>query len=181
MAVTYTNRKGVTYYLHRRERRGKARYVFCRDLGDGPVDEIPDGYEVKETPNGLVSVAKSKPRAITPREEAAVRRYLPPRCKLEVKGRELVVHEPLGDGGTGIEHASPWLRAAIVRQLERRERYEPVMRLTLTDENARWFEVTRRYYSGHGGWTYPLGGGSIDEVAREFVTKVGTQDYFELM
>ena len=181
MAVTHTNRKGVTYYLHRRERRGKTRYVFCRELGDGPVDAMPDGYEVKETPNGQVSLAKSKPRAITPGEEAAVRRHLPQHCKLEVKGQELVVHEPLGGGGVGMERAAPWLRAAIAEQLERRARYEPVMRLRLVDDQARRFEVTRWRYSGHGGWSYPLGEGSIDEVARRYVRKVGTQGYFDLM
>lgn len=181
MAVMYTNREGVTYYLHRRERRAKTRYVFCRELGDGPVEEIPEGYEVKEAPNGPVSLLKSKPRAITASEEAAVRRRLPPHCKLEVKGRELVVHEPLGGGGAGMGRSAPWLRAAIAEQLERRAQYEPVMRLRLVDKEERRFEVTRWRYSGHGGWTYPLSEGSLDEVARDFITKVGTEDYFELM
>jgi len=181
MSVAYTNRKGVTYYLHLRERRGKTRYVFCREVGDGAVGAMPDGYEVKETPNGQVSLAKARPRAITPGEEAGVRRHLPPRCKLEVKGRELVVHEPLGGGGEEMLRAAPWLGAAIAEQLDRRARYEPVMRLTLVDDLARRFEVTRWRYSGHDGWSYPLGSGSIDEVARAFVTKVGTQAYFELM
>ena len=181
MAVTYTNHKGITCYLHRRERRGKPRYAFCRELGDGPVEAIPDDFEVKESLNGQGSLARSKPRSVTPGEEAAVRRHLPPHCRLEVKERELVVHEPLGWGGAGMSRAEPWLRAAIAEQLERRAQYEPVLRLRLVDEEERRFEVTRWRYSGHGGWTYPLGEGAIEEVARDFVTKVGTRDYFELV
>lgn len=95
MAFQHTNRRGVTYHLHRRERNGKTRYVFTRKPGEGALDAIPDGYEVRESVNGQVSLAKSTPRWITTAEEATIRRVLPVACRLEIKGRQIIVFEPV--------------------------------------------------------------------------------------
>lgn len=53
MAFTYTNRKGVTYYLRAHETKtGKTRYTFAKTPGANAADELPDGYEVRENVNG---------------------------------------------------------------------------------------------------------------------------------
>ena len=180
MAYAHTNRKGVTYYLHRRERKGRPRYVFCRAPGEGAVDVIPEGYEVRESMNGQVSLAKARPRLITPAEEAVVRRALPAQCRLEVKGRLITIYEPNSGPAELMQTADPWLRRALSKHIERFTRFEPVMRLRLEDDELRLFEVTRMHFSGEGGWTYPLGMGSIDEMSRKFVPHVGRDSFFEL-
>ncbi len=59
MTVTYTNRKGRKYYLHRGvTKTGKPRYYFSRKEKGELVDEIPTGYEINESVNGIVSLAK---------------------------------------------------------------------------------------------------------------------------
>jgi hypothetical protein len=54
MPYQFTNKKGITYYLHSREvrlRGGKLQtiYYFARDVRPGALDEVPTGYQVVET------------------------------------------------------------------------------------------------------------------------------------
>lgn len=54
-AFSYTNsKKGQTYYLHTREvtlKNGRQQtiYFFARDIRDGALEAVPEGYEVIET------------------------------------------------------------------------------------------------------------------------------------
>jgi hypothetical protein len=59
MAITHRNRKGDTYYLCRRHTKGgRIRYAFSKDPNGELVDEIPEGYEVFEHPNGQVPLRR---------------------------------------------------------------------------------------------------------------------------
>src|SRR5579859_3160812 len=75
MPVSYTSRKGLTYTLYKGETKtGKPRYYFGRtDQGQGePVAELPPGYTISESVNGIVSLVKDHPASILPEERAAV-------------------------------------------------------------------------------------------------------------
>src|SRR2546428_7982067 len=90
--VTYTNRKGLTYYLCRRTTTtGRARYVFAREPQGEAVADLPLGYHISESGNGVVSLGKDVPVAIPPQEggvvDPAVRRHPPaPRYPGAVRG-----------------------------------------------------------------------------------------------
>lgn len=63
MAYTYTNSKGDTYHLHKKDvtlRGGRQQtiYYFARDERDGAIDEVPFGYEVVETKRTGMPVLK---------------------------------------------------------------------------------------------------------------------------
>ncbi len=63
MAYSFTNSKGVTYYLHFKDvtlRGGKKQriYFFARDVRDGSLDEVPAGYKVMETKRTGMPVLK---------------------------------------------------------------------------------------------------------------------------
>ena len=65
MAFSYTNKKGVTYYLHFKDvtlRGGKQQriYFFARDVRDGSLDEVPEGMMVMETERTVMPVLKKK-------------------------------------------------------------------------------------------------------------------------
>jgi hypothetical protein len=48
MTVTYTNRKGTTYFLNKGvTKTGKPRYTFAREQKNEPVAVLPDGYEIR--------------------------------------------------------------------------------------------------------------------------------------
>ena len=69
MAVTYTNRKGVTYTLARTaSKTGKTRYVFTREPHGEPVAALPPGTRISESVNGVVSLVKDRPAVILPTE-----------------------------------------------------------------------------------------------------------------
>ncbi len=53
MAYQHTNSKGQTYNLHMKDvtlkgGRQQRIYFFARDVRDGAIDELPDGYKVVE-------------------------------------------------------------------------------------------------------------------------------------
>lgn len=55
MAVTHTNRKGITYYLHQgTTRTGKPKYFFAQRADGDLVEVLPVGYEIYENPNSQV-------------------------------------------------------------------------------------------------------------------------------
>jgi hypothetical protein len=63
MAFTYTNSQGKTYTLHGKEatlKNGYTRtlYFFAKEEKEGALDQVPDGYEVSETKNGLPVLKK---------------------------------------------------------------------------------------------------------------------------
>ncbi len=63
MAYSYTNKKGDTYYLHRKEvtlrgGRNQTIYYFARDVRNEAIDDVPAGYKVVETERTGMPVLK---------------------------------------------------------------------------------------------------------------------------
>ena len=74
MSVTYRNQKGRLYYLHRgATKAGKVRYFFSPQATGCLVAEVPAGFEITETVNGVVSLRRIKPRPIHDDELQTVR------------------------------------------------------------------------------------------------------------
>ena len=64
MAYSHTNSKGKTYFLHKKETtlkngRQQTIYFFAKEVKNGALDEVPAGYMVAETRNGLPVLKKS--------------------------------------------------------------------------------------------------------------------------
>ena len=59
MAYKYTNQKGTDYYLHHSKNGPRTLYFFKREQGEGGLDEVPGGYTVSETGNGLPVLKKA--------------------------------------------------------------------------------------------------------------------------
>lgn len=63
MAYTYTNSKGNKYVLHSRETtlkngRQQTIYFFAKEEKDGALNDVPAGYQVAESRNGLPVLKK---------------------------------------------------------------------------------------------------------------------------
>ena len=63
MAYSFTNTKGVTYYLHTRRTTtasGKDRvlFFFAKEMKEGVMDAVPAGYTVVEMKTGLPVLKK---------------------------------------------------------------------------------------------------------------------------
>lgn len=63
MAFSYTNKRGVKYFLHAKKSvtsTGKERvlYFFSKEQKAGVQEAVPAGYKVAETANGLPVLKK---------------------------------------------------------------------------------------------------------------------------
>jgi hypothetical protein len=71
MAYSFTNSKGVTYYLHTRRTMtatGKERvlFFFAKEIREGAMDAVPAGYSVVEMKTGLPVMKKLESAPTTP-------------------------------------------------------------------------------------------------------------------
>lgn len=66
MAYQYTNKRGQTYYLHKRDvvLRGSGHkqtiYFFKRNQGENVLDQLPAGYTVVESTRSGLPVLRKK-------------------------------------------------------------------------------------------------------------------------
>ncbi len=63
MAYSFTNSKGVTYYLHNKKQQaasGKERvlFFFSKEIKEGVLEAVPAGYTVVEMKTGLPVLKK---------------------------------------------------------------------------------------------------------------------------
>jgi hypothetical protein len=196
MPDSYTNRKGMTYMLYRgRTRTGKPRYYFGRPgQGQGePVTELPPGYTISESVNGVVSLVKDRHALIQPEEveavEAAVQEHLEARrYRVAVKGNRIEVYEQVGpDYNTLVSelHLPGLSRPGLAEELraleERHAQYTPVLRFILLDPKQRWFGAQRM--SSLGGiddWLNLGQTGPVAKLARTLIPTLGTEQFYEL-
>jgi hypothetical protein len=191
--ASHVNRKGRTYYLFQvRTKTGKDRYVFRRDI-EGPgeaVPAIPDGFEIAESVNGIVSLRMAAESPIHAEEVEAVRAALRRHERLaryraeEVKG-DIVVFEPIGGASPELleiaRRYNPLLVPSDLAELEQGVQYSPVLLFRLVDEVTRRFHTSRMTYRGAGGMM-PLtnSSGPIGDVADRFCKTLGRDSFFEL-
>ena len=189
--VSYTNRKGKTYYLHAATtKKGQTRYVMKR-TPDGALGELPEGYVITENVNGQVSVGRIAPRKITEEEEALVKTRLEAlglkRYRCEVKGGFITVFEPIEDEDDIrdlMQHLIgpfPTLIEKAVSEKIDRSPFDPVMRFQLLDEETRIFDVERMTYRGEGGWMCLFDPRPLKELVLKYLPHLGKDSFFQLV
>jgi hypothetical protein len=192
-ALSYTNRAGDTYYLHRgKTKTGKARYFAAKTVRDGAVAEMPAGYEFSESINGVVSVRRVRPgtSSIPDADLALVRAELARHPHLrhhrvEVVQDELVVFEPRGalapDVLPGLGRMFGLTPDQLAARLghQKRTKYDPVMKFEPA-EGPGTYIVRRMTYRGEGGWSHPLAHGPLRRLVRTHLKHVGTEGLYEL-
>lgn len=193
MAITYTNRKGVTYHLCRGlSRNGKYRYYFAREPREESVEEMPAGFKITESVNGVVSLARDRPAQILPEEistvEAELRRHhRPSRYRVGVKGDRIVVYEMVGPDA---EELATIMKEAIGLRIptealraheERYAQYTPIMRFTLHRAQERTFYAERWCFRGSiDDWIDVGPIGSLQDVCSQLIPKLDTDEFYEL-
>ncbi len=194
MPVTYTNRKGFTYFLCQGvTKTGKPRYYFAREQKGEPVDEIPQGYQIQESVNAIVSLAKERPRLILPDEaasvEAALKRHPQGRnYRSTVKNKQIIVYEGIGGGVAGLREIlnhigikDVGVEDRLQATLDRYTQFTPVMRFILDDQETRQYYAERWCYRGSiDDWIYAGHSGKISELAKKLIPALGTDDFYEL-
>jgi len=196
MPVSYTNRKGLTYTLYRGQTRtGKPRYYFGRaGQGQGePVTELPPGFTISESVNGVVSLVKERPSLIQPEEvaalEAAVQQHPEARrYRIAVKHDQIEIYEQVGpdyDALLGelqtVGLSSPGLAERLQAEEERYVRYMPVLRFLLLDPTRRQFGAQRmRYLGSVDGWLELGQTGPVATMTSALIPTLGTEQFYNL-
>lgn len=190
MPVSHVNRRGQTYYLQQRATKtGKVAYYFTMRSEGDLVEEIPDGFEVYESPNAQVFLRRIRPKVIADEEVEVVRveleqfrhlRY----HRVEVKGEAITVHEPDQDVG-GFSSILNLISGAAGtvsgEDLLRFLTYSPVLRFVLVDEEERAFVAERYCFLGSvDDWIEISEAGGLDRLARTYVRHLGRDSFFEL-
>jgi hypothetical protein len=194
MAITYTNANGVLYHLCKATTKtGKVRYSFAREACAEPVDEIPAGYVISESVNGVVSQARDRPGAILAEEVAAVEaagRRHPKAGNYRVRRKQNLIEiyervnpdaEALIDMLATFGLAAASKRAELEAILDRHARFAPVLRFRIEDRAQRRFRAERMCYLGSiDDFISLVETGTAAELARRLVPKLGTDDFYEL-
>jgi hypothetical protein len=196
VAITYTNRKGQTYTLYKGQTKtGKPRYYFARadKNQDEPVAELPAGFTISESVNGIVSLVKDRPVLIPSEEVAIVEKAvkkLPDARKYRVvmKHNQIEIYERVGpDYETLIPKLLPSVQVSPERvkqvqsEMEQHAQYTPVLRFTLLDPAQRLFGAERMCYLGDiDGWLDLFKTGSVATLADALIPTLGTEQFFEL-
>ncbi len=194
MPVTYTNRKGFTFYLCKGvTKKGKPRYYFAREPKGEPVAQIPQGYHVTESVNGVVSLSKQRAMQILPAEitavEAAVRRH--PEAgnyRVSVRPDRIEVYERVGPDAEdllktfGREGAlDSELVGRVQHEVERYGQFTPILRIILADSEQRTFRVERMCYLGSvDGWLDMHLTGKVERLLKQVIPRLGTDAFFDL-
>jgi hypothetical protein len=190
MTVTYTNRKGKTYYLHEgKTKLGKPKYFFAlRDEGN-LVETVPTGYEVYENPNSQVFLRRIKAQVITDEEVAVVEDGMQRYCRLkhfivDVKKNAIIIYTPDQDVdslsslfGSLAGGRQPRVDDALRRVLS----YSPMLQFVLIDKVKRLFETQRYCFLGSIDDWIMIGG--IDELPRQvkkYTKHLGEESFYDL-
>lgn len=193
--MNYTNRKGVDYFLCKgTTKTGKPRYYFARQPKGEAVDAIPEGYEIEESVNGIVSLVKIRPKLIAPEEtaavEAALKRHPTGRnYRISVKYDQIIVYERRGPGAESLVDIfgkfnlfSPeYLRASLQDHLDQSAQFSPIMRFILEDPERRIYRVERWCFLGSiDDWIYAGRSDTIEVLAHKLIPMLGTDSFYDL-
>lgn len=196
MPVTYTNRRGHIYTLYQGlTKTGKPRYYFGRSsqIQGEPVPELPPGFTISESINGIVSLVKDRPSQIQPEEVAAVEAVLQQhpearRYRVIVKHNYIEIYERIGIGTDALSEIfqavgvpSAGLSEKLQAMEERQSQYLPVLRFTLLNAQQREFGVERMSYrGGMDRWINLWQTGPAATLAQKFIPTLGTDQFYEL-
>ena len=193
MPFTYTNRKGMTYYLcQSTTKTGKPRYSFAREPKGVPVEQLPDGFRISESANGLVSLERDRPSQILPEEVAAVEAMIArhPKARdyhVDVKRDWIEISErlvpdadqliaALGD----IRGLPPEAPERLRSELERFGRFAAALRFHLIDADRRSFAVERWCSLGSMDDWIDVGlSGPLIRLVGPAIARLGDESFYE--
>jgi hypothetical protein len=168
MPYAYTNRHGVTFYLHAGRGSGEP-FIFRQAIREGALDAIPEGFQVYEDPNGRVHLVLEPDDLVTEAHAQLVRSALQATAyaeyRVEVVEDVIVILQP------------DWTRVDLARILGRppasltadeihnHTHYAPIMRLEPSLADDGHFSVVRMEFDPIPGWSEPLLEGPLPQVA----------------
>ncbi len=201
MAVTFTNRIGLTYYLRKtKTKKGNPSYFFTtkQDAKGNLVKQIPDGYEIYEHPeNAQVFLRKIRPQQISDIEKHLVEQAIKKltgtkRYLVYCKDEFITIYESNADFGNvknifGDFLNGPTIPPGINPDNVLRDNasiydqyYSAMMRFCLDNKEKRTFTVERFCFRGSiEDWIYLDGPDILKKLNTKYIKLLGTDEFFE--
>ena len=198
MPITYTNRKRRTYHLCQGvTKRGKRRYYFSREPSGTQLEEIPAGYEVRESVNGVVSLARVRQSQLLGEEIETVKTEIQAHpearhYRVDTKPKQIIIYEHVGPDlvdlamelteRLGTRELVGADKVESLRELEDTHGdFTAIMRFILADSEKRHFGAQRMsYLGGVDGWIDVEYSEPLAELASRLIPTLGTDEFFEL-
>lgn len=186
MIVQYTNRKGMTYYLHEDSTKTvDLRYFFSAKDEGNVVGSMPEGYEIYEDPNSQVFLRRIQPQAIAENERDIVNRYVrelnpSKRYAVDVWGKDITVYESNEDIDVlrQVFSESPPKGLSAEQVVDLTISFAPALRFTLEETKERTFVVKRYCLPGSfQEWRHIDGPDSLENLAKKYVRYLGTDSF----
>ncbi|RCW77214.1 hypothetical protein [Saliterribacillus persicus] len=186
MTIKYTNFRGEDYFLHHRlTKKGNDNYYFKKNDDQSKVDEIPEGFEIYEHPNGRVFLRKKLPRLFTEKEvkivDQGIKKYSPIKdFKLDVKKDTIYIYT-YENPVTSIDEM-PVIVEALSDPRYKNYFTELRFRLVTDDSDEREFIVERVYYSGSAEdeWIFLDTSTDLKDLVKTYVQHLGKDSFFDL-
>jgi len=198
MAFQHRNRRGDVYFLQtcRRTRPGKPRFYFGRKLTGEPVEDVPAGYEVFESPErGQVYLRRQRPTWIAPIEREIVAEGIRrvsnvQHFVVDVEDDSLVVYLPtksVAEVNQLVRQLAGPDALQVPRCREARDRviqeskYEKMMQFLLVDPRQRLFDAERWCsHSWYEGWIHLAGPAPLPDLVEQYTEHLGEDSFYEL-
>lgn len=166
MAVQYTSRKKVGYYLHEDTKKsGEARYFFLGSLEEKLVDVVPEGFEIYEDPNARVFLRKVRPIHISNTEKQLVDQYIHKlrtsrRYVVDVPENDMTVFQSNEDVDVlkEIFDGASANGCTVEEAIDYTLSFTPVFRFSLEDPGKRTFILKRYTFPGSIEIWWQVGG-----------------------
>ncbi|MBX2891157.1 MAG: hypothetical protein KF734_09545 [Saprospiraceae bacterium] len=194
MPLTYTNRRREAHYFRAVETaKGGTRYYIVKSL-EYPdlIDELPDGFEIREQPyEGRVVLRKKVPVFTTAAERDLVERAVLELSSLNdimvtAEKETITVWNSQFNyiGGQGKNLTAEEAEEKWGERIYMWKKYDDNFRFILIDPQKRIFQAERRTYFSLGGgdyWPLKNGRGTLEELTERFGPHIGRDSYFELL
>jgi hypothetical protein len=194
--ISHTDRKGQTYFLCQGETKtGKVRYFSSKSAVQDTLDEIPAGYHIEESVNGMVSLVKDRKQIIRPEEIQVIETALCNHPKgnnyrVSAKSKQIIVYERLGPAAEDMAEIFGKTLSMYSRQelphgmraiLDKEAQYSPMLHFILVDATVRTFCAERAtYVASLPEWVGICGCGPLQSLVGQIIPLLDTDEYFEL-
>jgi len=187
MSVIYKNAAGKVYYLHAGTTiTGKTKYFFSLKSDGDLVPQIPEGFEIYESPNDQVFLRRILPRLISDEEVALVEREVSKlktvaRSRVDRKAEVLSVYVVERQSAPPIFGGLGFMSAQLLERLVQSMPLSAVFQFRLVDQNERLF-APYRYCSRSSidDWISVGEADTLDKVAKHYLKHIGQESYYEL-
>ena len=161
---------------------------MAKTIGEGALAKVPEGFEICESINGVVSVRRmNDARATVPPDDIALVQSVIERCShlhyylARAVDSAIVIYEPNPPPKQleemVFEYGTGHLPADAIAEYMAHAKYAPIMKF---EPQGGEYVVRRMTFRGHGGWSYPMNSGKLATLARQMIPSIGTDKFFEL-